>query len=83
MGRDVKYNGKNLSEIGAEDEPLFVLRAQDRLAIPTIECYRQLYAIHSQSAGRYDPLFADHVGAVISNFGRWQMRTLNAVKLPD
>ncbi len=40
-----KYGRLNIPPI-ADDEPVFIIRAQDRLAEPTIEMYRLLAASH-------------------------------------
>lgn len=46
-----KYGKLAIPRIG-EEEPVFILRAQDRLAEPTIEMYRLLAASHnSQLSG--------------------------------
>lgn len=74
------------------DEPLFVLRGQDRLSTPTIALYECLYAeaqasIYGQSGvlTRSEAIstFDDHLMAVVVNFRRWQQRNLGRVKMPD
>jgi hypothetical protein len=51
MALSGKYGKLDIPQIGA-DEPVFILRAQDKLAAPTIEMYRLLAASHgSQVAG--------------------------------
>lgn len=45
MALSGKYGKLNIPKIGA-DEPVFVLRAQDKLAEATIEMYRLIVASH-------------------------------------
>jgi len=40
-----KYGKLNIPKVG-ENEPVFVLRAQDRLAAPAIQMYRALVSSH-------------------------------------
>lgn len=66
-----KYGKIDIPKIG-EDEPVFVLRAQDRLADAAIEIYRVLAASHGS------PL-ADSVQKEIDSFRKWK----GSKKLPD
>ena len=66
-----KYGIIDISRIG-KDEPVFILRAQDKLAEPTIEMYRQLAASHGSKV----------VGALqkeIDSFRQWN----GVKKIPD
>ena len=45
MALSGKYGRVNIPQIG-EDEPVFILRAQDMLAISAIEIYRSLAESH-------------------------------------
>ena len=45
MAASGKYGKISISKIG-EDEPIFVLRAQDKLALPIIEMYKILVGSH-------------------------------------
>lgn len=74
------------------DEPLFILRAQDRLSTPTIALYECLYAeaqasLYGESgvSTRSEAVstFDDHLMAVVSNFRRWQLKNADKVKMPD
>ena len=60
-----KYGRIEIPRIGA-DEPVFVLRAQDKLAQPAIEMYRQLAMSHgsklSQSLGKEIESFQNWAG---------------------
>lgn len=79
---------KRLFEV-PQDEPLFILRAQDRIAIPTIQVYRAMYEIGANEvasvAGRPSNVaaFADHLTAVVDNFRRWTIKNYSKMKLPD
>jgi hypothetical protein len=66
-----KYGRLNIPRIG-EEEPVFILRAQDKLAEPTIEMYRLL-------AASQDLKIADDVGKEAERFRQWQ----GGKKLPD
>lgn len=66
-----KYGRLDIPRIGA-DEPVFVLRAQDKLAEPAIEMYRLLAASHGCQ-------LAEALHKEIDNFRQWQ----GSKKLPD
>lgn len=62
----------------ADDEVVFVLRARDGMAVPTIECYRELCV-----AGDSPP---DHLAAIdrsIEQMRSWQQANQESVKTPD
>jgi hypothetical protein len=71
MALSGKYGKLNIPAIGA-DEPVFILRAQDKLAETTIEMYRLLAASHGL------PL-AGAVQKETENFRQWKGRK----KMPD
>jgi hypothetical protein len=66
-----KYGKLDIPRIGA-DEPIFILRGQDRLAEATLEMYRALAASHGS------PL-AEAIPKEIDAFRRWTGRK----KIPD
>ncbi|MBW2053652.1 MAG: hypothetical protein JRG97_00410 [Deltaproteobacteria bacterium] len=66
-----KYGKINIPKIG-EDEPVFILRAQDKLAGAAIEMYRALAASHGASV-------TGNVGEEIDRFRSWNGPT----KIPD
>jgi hypothetical protein len=55
-----------------EDEPVFILRGQDKLAEPAIEMYRLLVASHGCA-------LAENLQKEINAFRRWK----GPKKLPD
>ena len=65
-----KYGKISIQKVGA-DEPVFVLRAQDKLAETAIEMYRALAASHGR------PL-ASSLQKEIEAFKKWPTK-----KLPD
>lgn len=66
-----KYGKVNIPKIGA-DEPVFILRAQDKLAEPAIEMYRSLAASHGCQ-------LANDLEKEIQSFREWPGRK----KMPD
>jgi hypothetical protein len=66
-----KYGKLSIPRIG-EDEPVFILRAQDRLAEPAIEMYRLL-------AGSHNSQVTNALQNEIDRFRKWQGNK----KLPD
>ncbi len=66
-----KYGKVNIPRI-AEDEPVFILRAQDRLAEPTIEMYKLLAASHGTA-------LANDLYREIDAFRKWS----GLKKIPD
>jgi len=66
-----KYGNVSISRIGT-DEPVFILRAQDKLAEPAIEMYRLLAASHGCK-------LADTLGKEVESFKKWS----GTKKMPD
>jgi len=66
-----KYGKLNIPKVGKE-EPVFILRAQDKLAEPAIAMYRVLAASHGCK-------LAEQVGKEIASFQQWK----GTRKLPD
>jgi hypothetical protein len=71
MAISTKYGKINISKI-PDNEPVFILRAQDRLAEHAIEMYRSLAASHGSAV-------AEKIHADIENFRSWS----GSKKLPD
>jgi hypothetical protein len=66
-----KYGKLTIPHVG-EEEPVFILRAQDRLAEPAIEMYRLLAASHSSQV-------TSALQKEIDRFSKWKGNK----KLPD
>jgi hypothetical protein len=66
-----KYGKVDIPKVG-KDEPVFILRAQDKLAEATIEMYSVLRASHGSSAG-------EELQQEIDRFREWS----GDKKLPD
>jgi hypothetical protein len=66
-----KYGKLDIPKVG-EEEPVFILRAQDKLAEPAIAMYQLLAASHGCK-------LAEQVGKEIASFQQWK----GARKLPD
>lgn len=66
-----KYGKINIAKIGA-DEPVFIIRAQDLLAVPSLEMYLTLAASH-------DLPLAKDVAKQIDAFRAWS----GPKKMPD
>jgi hypothetical protein len=82
MARDNKYG--NISVPGIpEDEPIFVIRAQDKLSVPTLARYRNhADAIEKPEDRRSEEWFAD-LDKVMEDFQAWQAEHAKQLKLPD
>jgi hypothetical protein len=71
MAISTKYGNVDIPKIG-KDEPVFILRAQDKLAEATIGMYRILAASHGST-------LTGSLDKEIVAFQKWQ----GAKKLPD
>ncbi|MBN1374725.1 MAG: hypothetical protein JXA01_01080 [Dehalococcoidia bacterium] len=71
MARSGKYGEINIKGIGT-DEPVFILRAQDKLAATIIAMYRLLVISHGSG-------IAESVSKEIEKFNSWHGKR----KLPD
>ncbi len=71
MAVSTKYGQVAIPRIEG-DEPVFILRAQDKLAAPAIEMYRALAASHGSQ-------LADSLDKEIEGFMKWK----GSRKLPD
>jgi len=66
-----KYGKIDIPNIG-EDEPVFILRAQDKLASAAIEMYRSLAVSHGAPV-------AEKIGEELERFSGWS----GPAKIPD
>lgn len=67
-----------------EDEPIFILRAQDQLSPSMIDLYDLLYMSTAKAAGidvDSSISFSNEIQAVYDEFRTWQKQ--NSVKVPD
>jgi hypothetical protein len=66
-----------------EDEPIFIIRAQDRFSVKLIQYYRKM--VRDGSKVEVKKLFSwyENVGSVISDFINWQRDNRDKVKVPD
>lgn len=71
MALSTKYGKVNIPELG-EDEPVFILRAQDKIALPTIEAYRMIAVARGA-------LIATRMNNEMERFKKWK----GPKKLPD
>ena len=71
MAASSKYGKIKISKIG-EDEPIFILRAQDKLAATAIDMYRSLGVSHGV-----------HLGEGLSNEAERFRSWSGSKKLPD
>lgn len=60
------------------DEPVFVLRAQDNLALPTLEQYEGF----AEDNG-CDPSFLEDLRQVKNRFEDWRIKNTAKIKNPD
>lgn len=69
--------------IGAkDDEPIFIIRGQDTLAVPVLEFYFAA-ADHRAARLRISTEFRLAIGAVVERFRLWQKENAVRVKVPD
>jgi len=73
MAFDVKYGQVAVPGI-SEDEPIFILRAQDRFALPLILLYKSQVA----ALARVDDRMMSILRAVVFAFAKWP-----TTKIPD
>jgi hypothetical protein len=87
MGFDLKYGQvtlENHPESMGEDEPVIVFRAQDKLVVPLLARYENLY-VATQPDGfdaDADP-FVNAVREQRARFHEWQQANPDKTKLPD
>lgn len=77
MAIESKYGNLSIANI-PEDEPVFLLRAQDILALAAIRSYLELCA----GAGCADA-HLDGITTAAGRFARWQAANPGKPKLPD
>jgi hypothetical protein len=68
---------RDLLDIPA-DEPIFIIRAQDRVSVAAIEAYAHL----NETEGN-DPTFMDNLRQVADQFNHWQVEHSHLVKRAD
>ncbi len=77
MAVDNKYGEIEIEGIPA-DEPVFVLRAQDRLSTPILIRYQNMATV-----GECSDEFIKGIDQAFSNFADWQIENKDKVKTPD
>lgn len=87
MAIDAKY-GKIETEKGSirEDEPVFVLRAQDKLAFGAIVAYRERIEIEIQQGEINDAdgrVLVEKINEALGDFAHWAEANPIAMKYPD
>lgn len=80
MAVDRKYGKVEIPGI-AEDEPVFIIRAQDVLAIPTLVRYQNFRLAAEETPP--SPEWQDHLESVIDDFETWKGDNADKMKLPD
>jgi hypothetical protein len=66
-----------------DDEPIFILRAQDKFSTKTIWYYRNLNRDGVRDCSPNWLEWAESVGRITRNFLDWQMINRDKVKMPD
>lgn len=64
------------------DEPIFILRAQDKFSIDGIKRYREI-AHDKTIIGEESEEWVENVGSKINDFINWQNLNRDKVKVPD
>jgi len=65
------------------DEPIFIIRAQDKFSVKTIQSYRKKVRDGSIIGAKGLREWYENVGSVINDFINWQRDNRNKVKAPD
>jgi hypothetical protein len=76
MARAGKYGQVEIEGI-PEDEPVFIIRARDRLSVAALDAYAELANI----GGEVEEEFLDQIDGVTGDFKIWQRQ--NETKVPD
>lgn len=71
------FDIKRMLEIPG-DEPIFIIRAQDKCAVRALLAYQSIAAELDASIG-----FLDHLHTCIEEFEEWQDKNRNRTKVPD
>lgn len=66
-----------------EDEPIFVLRAQDKLSVPTISRYKNHALQIEVTDQRPSDEWFEQMDGVLTEFANWQREHRDLVKVPD
>lgn len=85
MAKDKKYGQVDLPGV-PDDEPVFILRAQDKLAVGIIARYRNAAAMSEAPGSTPTQEWLDSIdgeGGVIEDFQAWQSANSDKVKFPD
>lgn len=66
-----------------EDEPIFILRAQDKFSIEGLQSYRShvLWGVRSRLQVLEE--WGNEVGSIINDFKNWQRDHKEKIKVPD
>jgi hypothetical protein len=89
MGVDMKYGIVTVEHephtpLNDSDEPVIVFRAQDKLSVPMLARYENLYVqAQPDSFNPDEDEFVQKVRSVREEFLRWQGENADKVKLPD
>lgn len=80
---DIYYQIKSILGI-PPDEPIFIIRAQDRYSVKTIQSYRKKVrdGTKIEDAEKVFKWY-EQVGSIINNFINWQRDNRDKVKVPD
>lgn len=82
MAKDNKYGQVSIPGV-PDDEPVFILRAQDDLALHTITRYRNTASqIEDKEKLPSNEWFAA-LDSVIADFGQWRQDNPDKMKIPD
>jgi hypothetical protein len=66
-----------------EDEPIFVIRAQDRFAVPVLERYRNFVTAIKDPRNEDDETWLRQLRESIDTFMQFQDENPNKLKSPD
>jgi len=81
MAQDRKYGQVEVPGI-PEDEPVFILRAQDVLALPTLHRYKNFRIVMADDHP-FEREWMENLDAVIEEFAAFANDKSDVVKIPD
>lgn len=77
----MKYTTEQIKTLVESEEPIFIIRAKDRFALPMIRFYAELGHLVKHGPENLDWLL--DIDAVVAEFIEWQNQHPELVRIPD